>query len=862
MRRTVIAGLRAHKLRLLLTAFAIVLGVAFSSGTLITGDTIEAAFFDSFARSAKGVDVVVSPPERTADREPGDEPARVPFEVLSTVDEVVGVAEASGRLVESLPLLDRHGRVLSNFGQTGLGIDVPETASLRAFTRTDGRLPQRAGEAVIDVDTAARTGYWLGDRITVLGAPATGDAEPARHQLTVVGTIDLGANPAYADMSVVGMPADELKRLTHASGYAEVVAVARPGVSPEALAGQVRDAVGGDSYRVVTGAEARTALAEQAVSYVDPFLLMILAFAAISLVVAAFVIYNTFTILVAQRMRELALLRCVGASRRQVFGAVLAESTVVGVLASVVGLGVGVGMGYAIFAVMRSAGMPLPDGNLVIQPSTVVIALVLGVAVTVASAVLPARGATRVAPIAALRTQPQGRVTSRWRLVLRVAFALVLGGAGAAISFLAIPHGADGLFVLIGGGLLVFGALVVVLPLVVGWITALVGLPVRPFGVPAKLAIANARRNPGRVAATTTALMIGVALMTVFSVVLETVRVEGNAAVARNVPVDYLIFGTRGADGAQPTDVPTAVAATLRDRPEFAKVAQVRNAPATVDGDRLYVETVDPDGLGSLVRPDVVDGSLDDLGPGRISVSADKPPPALADVAVGDRITVTPPKGAPREYTVVARHDDGVFGGSLLMSWQDFTTVYGAGPDQAVLVKKADGVSTAAAAAALDALRHDFPLLEVNSMADRRAELEATLDQVLSVFAALLAMAVIIALFGIANTLSLSVFERTRESALVRALGLTRGQLRATLLIEALLIGLVGAAIGVAFGVTFGWAAATSMLADVGGGGLPSIPQAQLLLYVGVAALAGVLAGVLPARRAANSSVVAAMADT
>lgn len=865
MRRTVIAGLRAHKLRLMLTAVAIVLGVAFVSGTLITGDTAEAAFFDSFARSARGVDVVVQPPQRNerARAQPDALPPRVPFESLSTVDEVAGVADVSGRLLESLPMLDRDGRVLSNFSRTGYGIDVPRVESLQIFTLADGRLPRRAGEAVIDVDTAAKTGYRPGDRITVLGAaPAGGSGKPAEHQLTVVGTIDLGANPTYSDTSVVGLLPDELKRLTNARGYTEIVATARPGTAPAELAGRVRDALDGGSYRVITGAEARQELAETAISYVEPFLMVILAFAMIALVVAAFVIYNTFTILVAQRIRELALLRCVGASRRQIFGAVLMESTVVGVVASVAGLGAGVGMGYGIWTVLRAMGMPMPGGALVIRPSTVAIALALGVAVTVASALLPARGATRVPPLAALRAQPQGRLTSRWRIALRVGFAVVLGGAGAAVSAYAVPQGYDGLLVLMGGGLLVFLALVVVLPLIVGQITAVVGLPARACGVAAKLADANARRNPGRVAATTTALMIGVALMTVFSVVLDTARVEGNAAVSRNFPIDYLIHGTYGGETMRSTDIPTDVAKTLRAAPEFSGVGQVRAASATVDNRPLGVEAVDPRALGSLIKLDVTDGSLDDLGPGKVAVSADDPPPALAGVAVGERVTVTPRGGKPRGYTVVARYHGSAYGGSLMVSWQEFTAVYGAGPDQAVLVKRADGVSTAAAAKALDALRRDFPLVQVNSIADRRAELETALDQVLGIFAALLGMAIIIALFGIANTLSLSVFERTRESALVRALGLTRGQLRATLLVEALLIGLVGAAIGVAFGITFGWAAATSMLTDIGGAGVPSIPVPQILMYVGIAALAGVLAGVLPARRAAKSSVVAAMADT
>jgi putative ABC transport system permease protein len=405
--------------------------------------------------------------------------------------------------------------------------------------------------------------------------------------------------------------------------------------------------------------------------------------------------------------------------------------------------------------------------------------------------------------------------------------------------------------------MLCFVGIVVLLPLVIGRLTALVGwLPGRLLGITARLAATNAGRNPGRAAANTTALMIGIALMTMFTVVLATARVQGERELAENFPIDFVVDPIAYSGSSR---LPDGIVADLRARPEIGLVARTRTAPGWVNGYQTTVSGIDPAADRSI--PDaveVMDGSLADLGPGTVAIRTSLA--YSAGISVGDEVDLSSwdAPGPPRR--VVAVYDDAPTRGDALLLWSQLDDQFGRVASDEVLVRRAPTATAATAHAALDAVLDRYPLVTVESRAERKAALDKELNKRLSQFGGLLAVSTVIAVLGIMSTLALSILERTRESATLRALGLAARQLRRMFLYEALLMGLVAALIGVGFGIGAGWVTASSLITAYGHG-RPEVPVGQLLGYVGLATVAAMLAGALPARRATRASITAAMAD-
>jgi putative ABC transport system permease protein len=846
MLRTTLAGLRAHKLRLVATAMAIVLGVGFVAGTLIFGDTAKAAMFDEFARSARGVDVIV---------EPGQEGKPFLYSASDAARGVSGVESVDGRVTAQVPLLNKKGRIVSD-GSPGVGVLTGTVSTMREYDVTEGRVPAAAGEAAIDVSSAKETKYAVGDTITVL------DRTMAKRTFRLVGIVSFGTSVNFANIPVVVLGQGDLAALSGRQEYDRLVVHAVPGTDPGDLTKRLASAVPVGS-KIISGDTRRRELADDAIGQVDNFVVMLQIFAWIAVIVSAFVIYNTFNILIAQRVREMALLRCVGASRGQLFRSVLVEAAVVGLVGAVLGVGLGLGVAYALFSGIGLLGMPMPSHALVLTPTPVVVAAVVGVVVTVLSALIPAVRSTRVAPLAALRSVSATAVgTVRGRVAL-IVLALLVAAGGTYLTFLGQGMTDDkdtALVTLVGGGVLNFLAVLLVSPLFVGPLTAALGyLPGKVFGSPAKLAAANARRNPGRAAATTAALMIGVGLMSASTVLVASAEATATAELVQNYPVDYILEPTYlsndGLDGAESEPVvPVAVADKLRADRTFSGVARVRMTPATLDGSSVIpLGTVDPAGQG-VVTPKTVSGSMSQLRPGTLAIEKDEA--KRTNKKVGDRVRVTTEEGGDRTLTVAAIYM-GTDTGRATVTWDDFAALHKATGDSMVLVRNADGVTPERSREHIDRALADYPLVRVGSLADWRDKITGAVNQIIGVVAALLGFAILIALIGIMNTLSLSVFERTQESAMVRALGLTRGQLRGTLLTEALLMALVGAMVGVTFGVAYGWITTKTMFSD--NELVMRLPVGQLLGYVALAAVAGVIAAVLPARRATRSSVVSAL---
>ncbi|MFE9749169.1 ABC transporter permease [Saccharothrix saharensis] len=838
MLRTIIAGLKARTARLVLSSVAIALGVAFVTGTLVLGDAMNASLRDEFAKSARNVDVSV-----TVSGEPSsaEEVRGITPETLAAIRQAPGVAGADPRDSNTVPLLTGNGKA-----KTAWAVSLASNEKLREFDLVDGRYPTANDEIAVDRRTATTAKLTIGQPVVLLGK---GDV---RHTYTLVGTYQQGTNSlSLSGFDHVGLTPEAFQALEPERPPYQVVATAAAGFTQQQVADNVRKAIGDQGYRIQTGDELTKETLERVESQAGEFTTVLLAFAIIALVVAAMVIYNTFTILVAQRTRELALMRCVGASRGQVFRGVLAEALVMGLTASVIGLFGGIGVSALLQRVIFSFDGGEGTVRLPVTVTTVLAAFAVGTLITVLAAVLPARKATRVAPVAALRSQPDsGEEVSRTgvlRVLTAVLFAVV--GVGGVVFGMNLED-EDAAMLISGAGTMALLAAVLVLgPLLVGPVNRVLGaVPRALLGVPAKLASANAGRNPKRTAATTAALMIGVTIVSLVTVVANSAKETANAEIDQRMPADYTVTSA-----VYDRPLPKELADELAAVPEVERVA-----PTTVVyGERGYFTGVPQDAIGTLFRPNATSGSLADLREGTIAVNAEYA--KREGVSVGS--TVTLKEGGSNEsqqLKVVAvvegqRLSDGIMTAETAQRFPRAAEGY-----DSILVKLEEGVTNGRAA--VEKVTDPSPLALVDSAAETKEQLNKQLNQVLGFIWALIGLAVVIALFGIANTLTLSVLERTRESALLRALGLTKGQLRLMLVVESVLMALMGAAIGLLLGIGFGWVITGALSNDTISVDLV-VPFGQIGVMLAGAVVAAVVAAALPARRAARTSVVAGMAE-
>ncbi|WP_326820499.1 ABC transporter permease [Streptosporangium sp. NBC_01756] len=835
MLRATLAGLRAHRLRLLLTSLAIALGVGFIAGTFVLTDTIDAGFTQKFTAAADRIDAAVTPGSGGA----AATVPRISGAVLERIRDADGVADAQGLVRGTSALIGKDGKAAGD--RPTAGVSVAE-GPLNRTTITSGAAPRSATQAVLDENTAKTRGFAVGDTIMVL------DSENTRHEFTLVGLFDVGLDQELGFFGAVGYTTGTAQAMTGEKGFREVDVAAAEGVAQERVRGAVAAAVGPD-YQVMTGERFAEDMAERNGADTEMIKIGLLLFGLVAMFVAALVIYNTFNILIAQRTREMALLRCIGATRGQVFGSIVLESAVVGLVSSVLGLLLGYGLGAGALAVLRATGAPLPSATAALEPRTVVLGLLVGLVVTVGAALLPARSATRVAPIAALRTQVEER-TFRAGLV-RVVFAVLflVAGVGATVAALRMESGQPALMMVVAGGSLVFLAVLALGPVIVKPLGAFAGwLPARVFGVPGRLAVDNSGRNPKRSATTTVALTVGVTLMTMLAVLTGTIRATYTQKLDEQFPVDYMVQAQDRTSG-----LPRALAEDLRTRPELTSVVAFRETAVEGGEDGKYevgTFTAAPD-----FRPELHTGSIDLLRPGT-AVVADHVVKQLG-IKVGDRLPIRTTRAGTVDLTVVSTFDSqNTSLPGVTVPEQDFRRYFGTVDDSLVMINARDGVDPGQARTVVEAAAQPYPTAKVASSTEVRGEFDEALDMMLMIITGLLGLAVLISLLGIANTLSLSVHERTRESALLRALGLTRPQLRRMLSVEALILGLVGALVGVVLGVAFGWAAARTMTGDV----VFQLPVLQILAFVALSGLAGVLAAVLPARGAARASIVGALA--
>jgi putative ABC transport system permease protein len=843
MGKATLKGLLAHKFRLAATALAIVLGVGFVAGTYVLTDTMNSAFKDLFKTVTQGTDVAIRTKATFGQNQNGDVRDPIPASVLQQVKAVDGVRAADGTVQGFAQFVGKDGKPVTTGGAPTLGVSVSADPALQgATTLRAGQLPSGPNEVAVDARTASKQGFKVGDQVKVL-------LQGGSRTFTVAGIIGFGEadNLAGATLAAFDTPTAQ-DVLNRKGNFDEIDVAGQPGVDAATLRDRIAAAVPA-KYEVLTGADLAKQTADEISRGLNFFNYALLGFAGVALFVGAFLIFNTFAIIVAQRTRELALLRCLGASRRQVLTSVLAESAIVGVLASLVGLAFGLVIAIGLRALLKGFGIDLPSTTIQFLPRTIIVSLAVGILVTLVSAVLPALKATRVPPVAAL--QPETAFAPTRFRKRRIVFGLLVTAAGVALLLAGLFQDEGNRLANIGAGaVIIFLGVAVLSPLIARPLAAVIGWPfARVFRLPGRLARENAMRNPRRTASTAAALMIGLALVAFVSILAASIKASATQVLDKSVAADYILT----TQNFQP--ISTQVVTRLQDRPEVSEVTGVRMGSFKLNGAVKGLSGVDPQAYDQVVRTETTAGSLADLAQGGVAVKD-----TVAEDQgwkLGDDVPMEFPRNGVQQEPIRAIYKDNNLNGDYLIGLGEYAKGYTDQQDQLVLVKAAPGVAPATAKAAIEGALQDFPNVQVQDQAAYKASTAKQIDQLLGLVSALLGLAILIALFGIVNTLALSIFERVRELGLLRAVGATRRQLRSMIRWEGVIIAVLGAVLGLVIGAFFGW----TMVRALKGEGFTAfaVPGGQLVAYVVAAGLAGILAAVLPGRRAAKVDMLRAI---
>lgn len=844
MLRLSVRTLLSHKLRSAMTALAVVVGVGFVVGSFVVTDTLRRAVDDLFETiTTVDVSVRAEPVLQTGGGGPAST-GRIPADLEQAVAAVDGVAAAEGQVTGYVQLVDLDGEPVTSNGAPFFGFRWNRDPRLNPAELVAGRAPERPGEVAVDRGQAQDFGFEPGDRTEMLVADGRVDVE-------IAGIFTYGETNSLLGARVTAMESGWASEVLDAQDEVDTIdVVAEPGVRAEDLVGRIQPVLP-EGVEAVPSEQVVEEGEDQVSGIFTLFRSVLLVFAGIAVFVAAFYINNTFAVLMRQRVRELSLLRAVGATGRQVVTSVALEAVVIGVVAGVIGVGFGLLIAMALEELLSAGGFDLPDRALVLRPRTLAAAFVVGLPITVVSALPPARRASRVSPVEGLRTgQVRPALSHRRRLVTGA--VVTAAGVGFVVAGLFVLDDTVPRFVSLGiGAVGVFLGVATLSPLVAGPVSAVLGWPVaRLGGATGRLARANALRNPFRTARTAAALMVGLALVTMAFVVGESLKRSFADAVEGVVAADY-IASSGGITGFSP-----AVADDLRARPEIDAVTAVRADRLAVEGSEADVLAVDPKALGQVLDLDLQAGSIDELGPGSILVHEDSA--QKRELEVGDTVEVAYASGDPREVSVAGVYADARFVGNYVMDYDTFVEAYPTNDtDLFVFATVEEGIDPEAVKADVATALVDHPQVELQSRSEFNQSLQEQFDQILVAVNGLLALALFIALLGIGNTLALSVVERTREIGLLRAVGLTGRQTRSMVMLEALIVALFGTVLGVVLGVVFGLGASAAMPASVIT--TIAVPVGSLAVVIVAAAVLGIVAGLLPARRAARLDVLRAI---
>jgi putative ABC transport system permease protein len=839
MLRATVRSLLARKARLVLSGLAVVLGVMFVAGAFVVTDTLGRSFDAIFASAYSETDVSISAKPKIAVSEmDGEETAApVPAAKVAQVARVAGVKSATGIVAaDGARVIGSDGKVLTSAGSPRIGANWTGTDDLLQLRQ--GRGPQSADEIAVNATTAKLAGYKVGDRVGVL------TLQPKK-EFTLVGIFGYsGDRDSLGGVQEVAFtePVAQTLMLGNAGEYTSITVRADAGVTPTVLRDRIA-ATMGPAYVVKTGdqlAKESAASLNQGLSFFNKILL---GFAGVALFVGVFLILNTFSIIVAQRTRELALMRALGASRRQMIGSVLIEAVVIGLIAAVLGLaaGVGVGAGLAYLFSKYANGLQLaPVG---VPLAAIISAFLVGVVVTVVAALLPALRASRIAPVAAMQD-----VATPDRPLTRVSVAgAAVGAIGAAALGVGLyaDAGDTTLLLILGGVLVTFVGVALLTPLISRPVVSALGR-LFSWSLPGRLGRRNSGRNPRRTAITAAALMVGIALVTGVTVVMQSAKTSMSAQFEDLIKAQVVISGEQ--NGPRPPSFDPAVIREAGAIPGVRAAAGLWSDQALINGRRDSVSATE-----DAARLTAAYGgpALATLRPDQMAVSADE------HLAVGTRLTVQLARGDAKTYTVVATYPEDALPGDYLLpaaAVADFAVpqpVYG-------VVRLTDGTAVAQVLPQIKALLADSPEVSATDRTAFIRQQAGQFDTIITMVQILLALAILIAVLGVVNTLALSVLERTRELGLLRAVGLGRAQTMRMVTVEAVVIAVFGALLGVAVGAGMGAAVVHALRGE----GITDLvlPWTRMGIYLVLAALVGVIAAVAPAIRAARLDILGAIA--
>jgi putative ABC transport system permease protein len=841
MFRATLKSVLSRKLRLILSGLAVILGVMFVSGAFVLTDTLGRSFDNLFATVFSSTDLEVQP---KSDQK--GEPAFIPESVLTQVRGMSGVADARGMAwSDGARVIGSNGKVVSSFGPPRLGGNWTGENDLLQLRQ--GRGPQADNEIAVNAALAKAAGIKIGDQVGVL------TLQP-RKTFTLVGIFGYSGNRDTLGGSQVvlfTLPVAQELMLGEKGVYSSIDVTAASGVTAEQLRTNVRTALG-TGYEIKTAKELQEQTASDIKQGLDFFNKILLGFAAVALFVGIFLILNTFSIIVAQRTRELALMRAIGASRRQMIGSVLIEATVIGLVASVLGLAAGFGIGLLmayVFGHIGGSNLEMPA--VAMPPAAIISAFTVGILVTVVAALLPALRASRIPPVAALQEASSGD-----RPLTRITISgAVIGAAGSVLLAIGLTGnaGSNTLWAILGGILISFIGVALLTPLISRPVVALLGR-LFSWSVPGKLGRLNSGRNPRRTAITAAALMVGLALITGVNVILTSATTSVHALVDQQVKADLVISGEGSGNG--PVTFDKSVLDRAAAIPGVRSVVGGYFSGATINGDRQGLDAItETQEWAQMLSIHAAEGSLATPGPGQILVDVDRA--RQLNLHVGSTVTVELPRGGAHTMTITGTYAKN----DLWAGWivgPDTVRDFRIQQPALAFLRLAPGANAAAIKGQVNALLADSPEVTVADRSDYIKQQEAEAGSILTMIQVLLALAILIAVLGIINTLALSVIERTRELGLLRAIGLGRVQVMRMITVEAVVISVFGALLGLAVGSGLG-AAVVRALKNEGFTHL-AFPWQQMGVYLALAGLVGVVAAVLPAIRAARTNVLAAIA--
>jgi putative ABC transport system permease protein len=846
--RVALRGLLGRKLRATLTAIAIVLGVAMVSGTYVLTDSIDRAFDNIFTDSRQGSNAVISGKSAFDLSEgSGATAPSFPESLLDEVRAVPDVAEAEGSVDGEAQFIGDDGKAIVYGGAPNLGFSIADGESrFNPLQLVDGSWPGD-NQVVIDKATADKEDFAIGDTVGVQGAGRV-------QELDISGIVRFGSVSTIGGATLAGFDLPTAQRIFDKEGKLDEIAVAaKAGVSDQQLVTQLKEILPANT-EVQTAAEQARSDAEDTDEFISFLQTFLLVFAGVALFVGSFVIANSLSITIAQRTREFATMRTIGASRRQVLSSIILESLVVGIVASVIGLFLGLGLAKVLFWLFDAVGFTLPNTGLLLETRTIVVALLVGVLVTLLASLRPAIRATRVPPIAAVRegaTLPESRFAR-----FRTLGAIVLTGLGfASLLFGLFGSGLDTtqilLFMGLGALLVFFGVALFASKLVPGLATAIGWPAAKVGGASGQLARGNARRNPQRTASTAAALMIGLALVTLVAVLGQGIRSTFTDAVDKIFIADYAITAQNNF-----SPIPIEVAEAAAQAPGVREVASVRTGEALVYGSASVVTAVTPNS-GSAINLDWKDGSqavFSELRSDGAFVDD-----GFADdhnLTVGSPITITTPAGKKLDLVVKGIFDPPAGGspfGNVTMSSDTFDANYDQPQDLYSFVEAEGGV-TEANTKSLDEALAAFPNAKAQTRQEFKDNQVSFLNNILNILYVLLALSIVVSLFGIVNTLVLTVFERTRELGMLRAIGMTRRQVRRMIRYESVITALIGAVLGIALGIVLAGLLVWRVdFIDF------SVPVGQVIIFAVAAVIVGIIAAIFPARRAARLNPLRAL---